>query len=82
MVKPLVEVYHTKESLKSRVIHWQGKLTDGGGVLGERMETRTGEVVAKELSFRNCKLAFAQANRQAMDPAQLQDISERLNMGS
>ena len=44
------------------------------------METGTGEAVAEELGFGNCKLALAQANHQAMDSAQLQDVSEMLNM--
>ena len=44
------------------------------------METRTSEAVAKELGLGDCKLALAQANRQAMDSAQLQDVSEMLNM--
>ena len=54
---------------------------NGCGVPGERMETGTGETVSKELSLGNCKLTLAQANRQAMDSAQLQDVAEMLNMG-
>ena len=50
-------------------------------MLGERMETGTGEVVSEELGLRNPKLTLAQANRQAMDSAQLQDVAEMLNMG-
>ena len=49
-------------------------------MLEERTETRPGEMVAQELSLRDSKLTFAQANRQAMGKAQLQDISEVLNM--
>ena len=45
----MVKVYHTKESLKSRFIHYRRKILIGGGVLGKRMEVGTGEVVAKEL---------------------------------
>ena len=82
MEKHSVEVYHTKESLKSRFICWRGKLTDGSSVLRERMETGTGEAVAQELSLGNCKLTFVQANCQAMDPAQLQDVVEMMNMRS
>ena len=44
------------------------------------METRTGEAMAEELGLGDGKLTFAQANCQAMDMAQLQDISEVLNM--
>ena len=44
------------------------------------MEARTGEVIAQELSFGHSKLTFAQVNHQAMDSAQLQDVSEILNM--
>ena len=49
---------------------------DGGGVLGQRMQARTGEGVAKKLGLRHSKLALAQANCQAMD------VSEMLNMRS
>ena len=53
---------------------------NGCGVPGERMETGTGETVSKELSLGNCKLTLAQANRQAMDSAQLQNVAEMLNI--
>ena len=67
-------INHTKESLKScRFIHGRKKITDGGGVLRQRMK-------AQELRHRHGKLALAQANRQAMDTAQLQDVTEMLNM--
>ena len=71
MEKTVVEVNHTKESQKSRFIFRRRKISNGGGVLGKRMEAGTGEVVAEELSLGNSKLAFAQANCQAMDSAQL-----------
>ena len=53
---------------------------DGGGVLGQRMKAGTGESVSKELGLRQCKLTLAQANSQAMGAAQLQDVTEMLNM--
>ena len=40
----------------------------------------TGEFVSKELGLRHGKLALAQANHQAMGRAQLQDVTEMLNM--
>ena len=55
---------------------------NGGGVLLERVKTGTGEVMAEEICLGNGKLSFAQANCQAMDTAQLQDVSEMLNMRS
>ena len=55
---------------------------DHGGVLRQRMQVGTGEVVAKELSLRHCKLALAQPNREAMGATQLQNVSEMLNMRS
>ena len=55
---------------------------DGGGVLGQRMQTRIGEAEAKELGLRHSKLTIAQANPQAMGAVQLQDVTEMLNMRS
>ena len=78
--KPVVKINHTEETLKSGFIWGLRKLSDGVGMLEERTETRPGEMVAQELSLRDSKLTFAQANRQAMGKAQLQDISEVLNM--
>ena len=45
------------------------------------MQTRTGEAGAEDLGLGNGKLALAQANGQAMDSAQLQDISKMLGFG-
>ena len=45
-------------------------------MIEERAETGAGEMVAQELSLGDSKLTFAQA----MSTAQLQDISEVLNM--
>ena len=56
------------------------KFSNGGGMLGKRMEARTGEVMAKELGLRDSKLIYAQANGQAMGTLQLQDVSEMLKM--
>ena len=53
---------------------------NGGGVLGERMETGAGETTTQELSFGDGKLTLAQADCQAMGAAQLQDVLEMLNM--
>ena len=61
--KSSAETNHPKKSLKSRFICRQRKLFNGGGMLGKRMETRTGEAMAQELGLQNCKLTFAQANR-------------------
>ena len=44
------------------------------------MEARAGEAMTQELSLRGGKLTFAQANCQAMGMAQLQDVSEMLNI--
>ena len=46
------------------------------------MEPGTGEAVSEELSFGNCKLTLAQADGQAMDPAQLHGVMKMLNMRS
>ena len=75
-----VKINHTKESLKSRFIRGRRKILDGGGVLGQRMQASTGEFVSKELGFRHGELALAQVNFQAMGVAQLQDVTEMLNM--
>ena len=80
MEKSSIEVDHPEEMLKSRFIQKRRKVSNGGGMNGKRMEDGTGEAMAKELGLGDCKLTFAQANRQAMDMAQLQDISEMLNM--
>ena len=53
---------------------------DGGGVLWQRVKALTGESVSKELGLRHGKLALVQANCQAMGAAQLQDVTEMLNM--
>ena len=66
--------------MESRFIQGGRKISDGGGILGERTEPRTGEMMAQELSLGDSKLTFAQANHQAMGTAQLQDILEVLNM--
>ena len=66
--------------MKSRFIRGRREITNGRGVLQERMEARTGEAMSQELGLGNSKLTFAQANCQAMDRAQLQDVSEMLNM--
>ena len=74
------EIHHTAKTLQSGFIRGRRKLCDGRGMLGERAETRTGEMVSKELSLRYSKFIFAQANCQAMSSAQVQDISEIQNM--
>ena len=66
----LVEVYHPEETLKSRFIR-RREISNGRGVLWERMEAGTGEVMAQGLSLRDGKLTLAQANCQAMGTAQL-----------
>ena len=66
--------------MKSRFIQGRRKISNGGGVLLERMEAGTGEGMAQELGLPNRKLTFAQVNRQAMNTAQLQVVSEMLNM--
>ena len=53
---------------------------NGGGVLWERVEAGTGEAMTQELDLRDSKLTFALANHQAMSTAQLQEVSEMLNM--
>ena len=55
---------------------------NGGGVLWERVETKTGEAMAWELRLGEGKLTFAQANHLAMDTSQLQGVSEMSNMRS
>ena len=46
-----VEINHTKKTLKSGFIRGRRELCDGGGMLGERTETGTGEMVSQELSL-------------------------------
>ena len=55
---------------------------NGKGVLRERMEAETGEAMTQKCSLGYGKLTFAQANYQAMGMAQLQDVSEMLNIRS
>ena len=78
--KSPVEINHNKEKLESRFIQGRRKLSDGGGMLGERTEPGTGEKMAQELGLGDGKLKFSQANHQAMGRSQLQDILEVLNM--
>ena len=58
--------------MKSRFILGRRKMSDGGGVLRQKMQAGTGEAVSKELGLRHGKLAVAQGNCQAMGAAQLQ----------
>ena len=53
---------------------------NGGGVLWKRVEDAAGEAMTQELGLRDNKLTLAGANCQAMGTAQLQEISEMLNM--
>ena len=76
MEKTVVKINHTKELLQTRLVCGWRKLTDGGGVLGQRMEAGTGETVSKELCLRHGQLALAHADCQAMGAAQLQDVTE------
>ena len=69
-----------KKKKKSGFIRGRRELHDGRGMLGERAETGTGEMVSQELSLGHSKFTFSQADRQAMGGAQVQDISEILNM--
>ena len=78
--KTAVKINHTEEYLKSRFICWERKITNGGGVLGKRVKAGTRESVSQELCFRYGKLTLAQAYCQAMSMAQLQDVTEMLNM--
>ena len=78
--KTTVKINHSKESLKTRFIRGRRKITNGRGVLGKRVKAGTGESVSQELGFRHSKLTLAQAYRQAMGVAQLQDVTEMLNM--
>ena len=78
--KTTVKINHTEESLKSRFICGRRKITNGGGVLGKGVKAGAGETVSQELGFRYGKLTLAQAYRQAMGAAQLQDVTEMLNM--
>ena len=66
--KSSVEVDHSEET-KSRLIRGRRKISNGGVVLWERMEARTGEAMAQELGLRDGELTFAQAKCQAMDLA-------------
>ena len=49
--KSLVEINHTEKTLKSGFILVRRKLSDGRGMLGERMETGAVEMVSQELSL-------------------------------
>ena len=80
--KSLVEINHPEESLKSRFICRRRKILNGRGMLGKRMEAGTCEAMAQELGLRDSKLTFAQADRQAMGKAQLQEVLEMLIMRS
>ena len=46
------------------------------------LQVQPGETVSQELGFRHGKLTLAQAYGQAMGAAQLQNVSEMLNMRS
>ena len=78
--KMIVKINHTKETFKSRFIHGRRKITNGGGVLGKRVKAGTGESVSQEFCFRHGELTLAQAYRPAMGAAQLQDVTEMMNM--
>ena len=78
--KSLVEINHTKKLLKSGFNQGRRKISDGGGMLEERAEAGTSEAMTQELCLRNPELTFTQANCQALDSAQLQNVSEMLNM--
>ena len=47
-------------------------------MLGQRVQAGTGETVSKELCFMYGELTLAQAYRQAVGVAQLQDVLEML----
>ena len=49
-------------------------------MLVKRMEARSGEAMTQELGLWDSKLTLAQADCQAMGMAQLQDVSEMLNI--
>ena len=78
--KTTVKINHTEELWKSRLVLGWRKITDGGGVLGQRMQASTGESMSEELGLRHGKLTLAQANCQSIGAAQLQDVTEMLNM--
>ena len=78
--KQRLKINHTKESLNTRFISGRRKIINGGGVLGKRVQAGTGESVSKKFGFRYGKLTLAQAYRKAMSAAQLQDVTEMLNM--
>ena len=78
--KSPVEINHTEKPLKSGFIRGGRKISVGRGMLKESAEARTGETMTQELGFGNPELTFTQANLQAMDSAQLQEVSEMLNM--
>ena len=59
--------------MEAGLIPRRRKIPDGGGVLRKGMQAGTGETVTQELGFRDCKLTLAQANRQAVGAAQLQE---------
>ena len=79
--KSSVEVDHSEET-KSRLIRGRRKISNGGVVLWERMEARTGEAMAQELHLGDGELTLAQTNCQAMNSAQLKGVSEMQNMRS
>ena len=82
--KTSVEVDHAEESLKSRFILGQRKISNGGGVLLERVKTGTGYAMAEEFGLGNGKLTFAQANRHrhGTAPGRLGDAEhEKLSRG-
>ena len=60
--KSPVEINHTQETLESRFIRGRRKLHDGIGMLGERTDPGTGEMMAQELGLGDRKLTFAQSN--------------------
>ena len=66
--------------MESRLIPGQRKISDSEDMLDERAEAGTGEAMTQELGLRDIKLTLAQANCQAMDIAQLQDVPEMLKM--
>ena len=49
-------------------------------MLRERTVSGAGEMMSQEIGLVDGKLTFSQANRQAMSMAQIQDVSEVLNM--
>ena len=75
-----VEIDHSQEPLKSRLIRWLRKGGDGSGMLGQLRTTGGKEKMAKKLDLVDSKIQFWKPNCQAMLPTEEKNLLEVIHM--